>query len=224
MKKAYLKLLSGTFVAVLLALSPANGEEENLLLNPSFENNQTSDILNIRSPDNWVFYGDSVQAFRVRYRHPINASAGESYAIFEQTVDEPEGTSGYYQDVASTAVGKIGLMSFDAKLWNPGDFTGHSIGLEAYDSEAILLASATPFEDLLTTEYARYEVSLVIPDDTAFLRARLEGAHAADPFGRRIRMVFDNFHLSIVPEPSTYAAIIGALALAGVVFMRRRRA
>lgn len=37
-------------------------------------------------------------------------------------------------------------------------------------------------------------------------------------------MAIDNVSFTAIPEPSTYAAIFGALALAGVVVHRRRQA
>ena len=256
MKKAYLKLLSGTFVAVLLALSPANGEEENLLLNPSFENlgpehedepQQFRDLLDwfyygTPEPDPYDPHGGDQRPGYIAARHsrPQSSSHGIVHVLVRRYVlpDLETYAVGYYQDISveTTEVGKTAYLSFDAILNDPtiGVRNGNEesiglgfiVGLKAYDSAGNFIDSGVFDSAFLNREsYVRYGTSLVIPDGTTTLKTFIESHSDYSINPRWNESIFvDNFHLSIVPEPSTYAAIIGALALAGVVFMRRRRA
>ena len=143
---------------------------------------------------------------------------------------------GYYQDISveTTEVGKTAYLSFDAILFDPSIGLineesiglGFIVGLKAYDSAGNFIDSGVFDSAFLNREsYVRYGTSLVIPDGTTTLKTFIESHSDYSINPRWNESIFvDNFHLSIVPEPSTYAAIIGALALAGVVFMRRRRA
>ncbi len=52
----------------------------------------------------------------------------------------------------------------------------------------------------------------------------LSGTYGGSAKGITIYSAFTSFQIQAIPEPSTYAAIFGALALAGVMIHRRRRA
>ena len=52
----------------------------------------------------------------------------------------------------------------------------------------------------------------------------LSGIYGGSAKGIVLYSAFTSFQLQAIPEPSTYAAILGALALAGVAIHRRRRA
>jgi hypothetical protein len=51
----------------------------------------------------------------------------------------------------------------------------------------------------------------------------LSGTYGAGAYGVSVYTAYTTFQIEAIPEPSTYAAICGALALAGVVIHRRRR-
>lgn len=78
----------------------------------------------------------------------------------------------------------------------------------------------------LTTTYTAYVIDFGSALDNAanaYVRLTFSGAAAGTASGTNNFTLFDNITLAAVPEPSTYAALLGLLALGVVAWRRRRR-
>ena len=118
----------------------------------------------------------------------------------------------------SLADNRIGLWlggyQFDNEVTNetaPNTFTFSSDWIELQISPNMLHAGYT-YDGAL--EFNVIDGSLV----------DLSGIYGGTASGVAVYTAYTSFSIQAIPEPSTYAAILGALALAGVAVHRRRRA
>lgn len=127
----------------------------------------------------------------------------------------------------------IGFENFSLSvlLFTANDVTG----VETYDLEYRIGATgsftslgtystATPFSSTTLTANSVTLSALNNQSDSVFIRIRGTNANAVGA-GNLDTIGIDNFSLTYtaVPEPSTYAAILGGVALVGVMAMRRRK-
>ncbi len=117
---------------------------------------------------------------------------------------------------------RSGTRAFDLTLstsTNASAWTNQSSGSQNFASDASNTVISNPE---LTTAKSLTLTGLSIENgENYYLRWSYVGSGGntnAQAIG------IDNFSLTAIPEPSTYAAIFGALALAGVVVHRRRQA
>lgn len=168
-----------------------------------------SRVANLGLPNTVVIAETAYGTYSVRYVTNVPVSANTTYRLsFDM---------GYF----TTAVGNSANYSFQVGTWNGSSFTG--IGAPAVASinpSGVNIASGNPaglinhFADFSTT-------SSPGTDNIAIVWSLNSYAFAAnaDFFG------FDNVqlqNLSVVPEPSTYAAIFGLVGFALVVLSRRK--
>jgi len=111
------------------------------------------------------------------------------------------------------------VVNFDAR----GTTSGYDVGQWSYNTDGSAFTSFGASTATRSTTFATASPSIAISfldnDPTVFLRYTLSGA--TTPAGNNR---IDNLTLSatVIPEPSSYAAIFGGLALAGVMARRRR--
>jgi hypothetical protein len=146
---------------------------------------------------------------------------------FSGSVAQGAATGHLYQDVAGTAGQRylltgwaggepnfLGGAVFAIDFLNGG---GGLIGSAELDLKAagLLTDNGQPFD------YKQYSVAAVAPAGTTTVRARASMIDAmANPAGGGQAYVVDDFTLTAVPEPATFALV--GLAVAGLVGIRRR--
>lgn len=163
--------------------------------------------------------------------HP-EGCGGPDCAVFFKGFSGNVATNGaatghLYQDVAGTAGQRYLLTGWAGA--EPNYFGGAEFALEFLDAGNAIIGGATLdlvaaglFTDNgLAFDYKQYSVSAVAPAGTASVRARASMINAlGNPAGGGQAYVVDDFTLTAVPEPATFALV--GLAVAGLVGIRRR--
>lgn len=157
----------------------------------------------------------------------VDGDCGVFFKPFTGSTANGAATGHLYQDVAGTAGVKyvltgwaggeanfLGGAVFALDFLNGG---GGLIGSAELDLKAagLLTDNGQPFD------YKQYSVAAVAPAGTTTVRARASMIDAmANPAGGGQAYVVDDFTLTAVPEPATFALV--GLAVAGLVGIRRR--
>jgi len=125
-----------------------------------------------------------------------------------------------YIEVSFSMANLSGLVvNFDTR----GTSTAFNVGQWSYSTDGTAFTSFGASTASRSTTFATVSPSIAISfldnDPTVFLRYTLDGATTTGADNR-----IDNLTLTatVIPEPSSYAAIFGGLALAGVMARRRR--
>lgn len=157
----------------------------------------------------------------------VDGDCGVFFKPFTGSTANGAATGHLYQDVAGTpgvkyvltgwAGGEANFMGgaeFAVEFLNAG---GGLIGGATLD----LVAAGLLTDNGLAFDYKQYSVSAVAPAGTASVRARASMINAmSNPAGGGQAYVVDDFTLTAVPEPATFALV--GLAVAGLVGIRRR--
>lgn len=128
--------------------------------------------------------------------------------------------NGSYIQVSFSMANLTGLV---VNFATRGTASGYDVGQWSYSTDGSAFTSFGASTASRSTTFAAASPSIAISfldnDPTVFLRYTLSGATSAGGNNR-----IDNLTLTAtaIPEPSSYAAIFGGLALAGVMARRRR--
>lgn len=160
-----------------------------------------------------------------------NGAGGDDWGVFFKPFSGNPATTGLatghlYQDVAGTA-GLLYTMTGWAGAEANAMMQDAEFALEFLDAAGGMLGGTTL--SLLPTlfvdnghpfDYKMYTLSMVAPDNTAFVRVRASMIGAqSNPAGGGQAYVVDDFTLEAVPEPATMTA----LALGAAALIRRRK-
>jgi hypothetical protein len=152
--------------------------------------------------------GDNLAAYDLRYVFASTPLAANSTYTLSFDVGYAAGAQ---------ATGQA-TYRFDLGTWNGGTFTS----LQSRQGVAVMNGSDDAGPSNSTTYFLNYTTGASPGSDSLYVEFAQIGANPGLPD----YMSFDNVQLSYVaaiPEPSTYAAILGGLALLGTMIARRRR-
>ena len=160
---------------------------------------------------------------------PFTASEGVTIAI----LNGADYSAGLFSDAVSLVAGQSYTLSYDTRLLSAynGDFSAPitpntSMGL------AVALQSNDGFNPLTTLYFDEHVVvnnpsswntqtfTFTSAISSAHVRLSIY-SHSGDNSGSHVYTAIDNFQLTAVPEPSSFAMVLGGIA--NLLLIRRRR-
>ncbi|MEX2381336.1 MAG: PEP-CTERM sorting domain-containing protein [Opitutales bacterium] len=174
----------------------------------------------VTSIDDWTVAGDAFNETSLNWLDGGGNPGGAlEFGGFHTGEGAGRGYSVFHTEEGIDFTG-LTTLSFDARLTAPSVGTNiqMQIGIPGVAPTWHSLTNSGLSNDWNTF---LYDVSSATPGEGTF---RIDFLVAAGAFeGAGATFAADNITLTAVPEPSTYAALFGALAL-GFAFLRRRRA
>ncbi|HEV2569459.1 PEPxxWA-CTERM sorting domain-containing protein [Sphingomonas sp.] len=218
-----MKRYTAAFAALSALTAPAYG---NLLTNGSFEARAVTAadnclgfawcVRSFASTPGWTQYANGVDLIHNKYEQPglpvlVDASHGVQFLDMNQ-----EGAIGGLAQIVAATAGQTYTLSLDASAWATNS-RGGTIGYDLYDPSSNLVLATGGFTD---------------PAGGTWVRRTLNAQAASNQIGVRVYSVFaaqagmglDNVVLNAaVPEPATWAMMIGGFGLMGFTARRHAR-
>lgn len=164
--------------------------------------------------------GWAAQDYRVYTPAGLAADGSTVYAA-EGTGNRND-THDYYQGIGGkeAPAAQLAISSDQAGATRPG-----AAGMAWREIEIVKLGDTVTWsmDGLLLATVDNYSSLGLGGDNILFSHYDINTFSATDPDGMLFSLV-DNARVEVIPEPSTYAAIFGGLALLGALAYRRRRA
>jgi len=191
----------------------------NLLSNPSFEAVDASAapfyIRSFASTPGWTQFLDGVDLIHNSYTQGpavlVSASDGVQYLDMNQAGASLNG--GLFQTVAAT-LGTVYKLSLDTTAWSTNSIGG-KLGYELYDPATNTVLASGDYTDSVGGAWVTRTLSAAATSNSI-------GVRIQSLFATQAAMGLDNVVLTAVPEPGTWALMLGGLA--AVAGLARRRA
>lgn len=200
------------------ALSLTGTVHANLLTNPSFEAvDVTSPPYYLRSFDStpgWTQFGDGVDL--LHNPGPPNppmvlVSASDGLQFLD--MNQAGANGGLFQTVAAT-VGTVYNLSLDTTAWATNSIGGR-LGYQLYDPASSTVLASGDYTDTVGGTWITRTLSAAATSNN--IGVRIESLIAP-----QAAMGLDNVVLTAVPEPGTWALMLGGLAAVAGLARRRR--
>ena len=205
-------------VTAALALTGTVHANPNLLVNPSFETVDASAspffIRSNASPPGWDQFGDGVDIIHNNYTQPtlpvlVDASHGVQFLDMNQA-----GANGGLSQIVAATMGTVYNLSLDTTAWATNS-RGGKLGYALFDPATNTVLASGDYTDNVGGTWITRTLSAAATSNRIGVRIQNLVVNQA-------AMGLDNVVLTAVPEPGTWALMLGGLAAVGGLARRRR--